>query len=80
MYLTTPILKPPPISTITCDTGITACYHASCHNDHVLTLSLRLHGGGDGLRTAVLLPSAAEELSDSVLSVGEGPLEVWGLG
>lgn len=46
----------------------------------MLTLSLRLHGGGDGLRTDVVPPSAIEELSDSVLGVGLGPRVVWGLG
>lgn len=53
--------------------------HICCCTDLLLTLSLRLHGGGDGLRTDVLPPSATEELSDSVLGVGEGPLGVWGL-
>ncbi len=39
-----------------------------------------LNGGGEGLAPEVLPPSATEELSDSVLGVGEGPLVDWGLG
>lgn len=45
-----------------------------------LTLSFMLHGGGDGRRDDVPPPSAVEELSDSVLGVGEILLGVWGLG